>query len=108
MKMKKFIKDASIIVLGLLTLFWGFVTWAALTPDEDYHHCESGQMEWNAFQCAMAFAISLLFFVLNVIIQKINLKKLLSSLLWIVVLGVIILAFMLFYIGINAIPVGGE
>lgn len=106
--MKKFIKNASILVLGLLTLFWGLVTWAALTPDEEYHHCESGQMEWSAFQCAMAFAISLLLFVLNVIIQKINLKKLLSSIFWIVVIGVIIFAFMLFYIGINAIPIGEE
>ena len=93
-EMKKFIKDASIIALGLFTLFWGFVTWAALTPDEEYHHCESGQVEWSAFQCAITFAISLLFFVLSVIPQKINLKKLLLSILWIVLLGVIILAIM--------------
>ena len=108
MKMKKFIKDTSIIVLGLITLYWGLVTWAALTPDEGYHHCESGQEEWSAFQCAMAFVISLLFFVLNVIIQKISMKKLLSSILWIVAIGVFLLFILFYYIGINAIPTGGE
>ena len=60
--MKRFIKYASRIVLGLLTVFWGLVTWVALNPDEEYHHCESGQEEWSALQCAMAFAISLIIF----------------------------------------------
>ena len=103
--MKKFIKDASIIVLGLITLFLGLITWGALTPDEDYHYCESGQEEWSAFQIAMFFAISLLLFVLNIIIQKISMKKLLSLILWIVAIGVVLLVILFFYIGIYAIPV---
>ena len=76
--MKKFIKDAITIVLGLITLFWGMMTRAAMIPDEEYHHCESGKEEWSVYQFVICFAISLLFFVLNVIIQKIGFKKLLS------------------------------
>ena len=106
--MNKSIKYTSTIVLGLITLFWGFMTWAALTLDEEYHHCESGQEEWSTFQFAMAFAISLLFFTLNVIIQKINMKMLLSSIIWIVAIGVVLLFLLFLYIGINAIPIGGE
>lgn len=102
MRIKKFIKDASIIVLGLVTLFSGLLTLAAQTPDDDYHHCESGQEEWSVFQCGIAFAISLLLFVLIFIKQKINLKKLISLILWIAAIAVFLLALLLFYIGINA------
>lgn len=106
--MKKFIKDASIIVLGLITLFLGLISLAAQIPDENYHNCESGQDEWSAFQFVMFFAISLLIFVLNIIIQKINIKKLLSLFLWIVAIGAILLFWLFCYIGIYAIPPGGE
>lgn len=44
---KKIIKYTSRIVLGLFTLFWGFVTWAFLTPMEGYYHCEAGQEEMS-------------------------------------------------------------
>lgn len=42
---KKIIKYTGRIVWGLITLFLGLVTWAALTPMEGYHHCEAGQEE---------------------------------------------------------------
>ena len=45
MMKKKNIKYTSRIVLGLLTIFCGLVTWAALIPMEGYHHCEAGQEE---------------------------------------------------------------
>ena len=60
--MKKFIKYTSRTVLGLFTIFLGLVIWGALTPDESYHHCESGQEEWSVLQGAMVFAISLIIF----------------------------------------------
>ena len=44
---KRIVKYASRIVLGLFTLFWGLITYAALTPVEGYHHCEAGQEELN-------------------------------------------------------------
>jgi len=106
--MKKFIKDAITIVLGLITLFWGMMTRAAMIPDEEYHHCESGKEEWSVYQFVICFAISLLFFVLNVIIQKIGFKKLLSLIFWIIAIGVVLFFLLILYMGIYAIPPGGE
>lgn len=106
--MKKFIKDAITIVLGLITLFWGMLTRAAMIPDAESHHWESGQENWSVYQFAIIFAISLLFFVLNVIIQKIGFKKLLSLIFWIIAIGVVLFFLLILYMGIYAIPPGGE
>ena len=43
---------------------WGLVAWAALYPDEDYHHCESGQDEMSATTCVITACASLLMFCL--------------------------------------------
>ena len=59
---KKIIKYTSRIVLGLFTLFWGLVTWAALTPTEGYHHCEAGQEDWSPLTCALITIVSLITF----------------------------------------------
>lgn len=59
---KKIIKYTSRIVLGLFTLFWGLVTWAALTPMEGYHHCEAGQEDWSPLTCALIAIVSLIAF----------------------------------------------
>ena len=61
---KKVFKDTIRIVLGLFTLLWGLVAWAALYPDEDYHHCESGQDEMSATTCVIIACASLLMFCL--------------------------------------------
>ena len=62
--MKNFVKYTIRIVLGLFTLLWGLVAWAALYPDEDYHHCESGQDEMSATTCVIIACASLLMFCL--------------------------------------------
>ena len=59
---KKIIKYTSRIVWGLLTLFWGFVTWVAYNPDESYHHCEAGQEDWSPLTCALIAVASLIVF----------------------------------------------
>ncbi len=46
---KKLFKYTIRIVLGLFTLLWGLAAWAALYPDEDYHHCE-GMLPWISEQ----------------------------------------------------------
>ena len=61
---KKVFKDTIRIVLGLFTLLWGPVAWAALYPDEDYHHCEFGQDEMSATTCVIIACASLLMFCL--------------------------------------------
>lgn len=100
--MKKFIKDAITIVLGLITLFWGMLTRAAMIPDAESHHWESGQENWSVYQFAIIFAISLLLFVLNVILQKIGIKKLLSLIFWIFAIGILSLFLLFMYIGFHA------
>ncbi len=102
MSMKKFIKDAITIVLGLITLFWGMLTRAAMIPDAESHHWESGQENWSVYQFAIIFAISLLLFVLNVILQKIGIKKLLSLIFWIFAIGILSLFLLFMYIGFHA------
>ena len=62
--MKKFIKHTSRIVLCLLTILWGLVTYYALTPDESYHHCEAGQNDGNPIYVALIAIASLLVFCL--------------------------------------------
>ena len=59
---KKLFKYTIRIVLGLFTLLWGLVAWAALYPDEDYHHCESGQEEMSPLTCALIAVASLIAF----------------------------------------------
>ena len=61
---KKLFKYTIRIVSGLFTLLWGLVAWAALYPDEDYHHCESGQDEMSATTCVIIACASLLMFCL--------------------------------------------
>ena len=61
---KIFSKYTIRIVLGLFTLLWGLAAWAALYPDEDYHHCESGQDEMSATTCVIIACASLLMFCL--------------------------------------------
>lgn len=61
---KKLFKYTIRIVLGLFTLLWGLGAWAALYPDEDYHHCESGQDEMSATTCVITACASLLMFCL--------------------------------------------
>jgi hypothetical protein len=61
---KKLFKYTIRIVSGLFTLLWGLVPWAALYPDEDYHHCESGQDEMSATTCVIIACASLLMFCL--------------------------------------------
>ena len=61
---KKLFKYTIRIVLGLFTLLWGLVAWAALYPDESYHHCESGQEEMSATTCVIIACASLLMFCL--------------------------------------------
>ena len=60
--MKKFIKYASRIVLGLFTIFWGLATYVAYTPDESYHHCEAGQNDGDPIYVALIAIASLLIF----------------------------------------------
>lgn len=62
---KKVFKYTIRIVLGLFTLFWGLATWAALYPDENYHHCESGQEELSAATCALITISSLVVFCIT-------------------------------------------
>jgi len=50
---KRIIKYTSRIVLGLFTLFWGLITYVALTPMEGYHHCEAGQEELSPIHCVI-------------------------------------------------------
>ena len=61
---KKLFKYTIRIVLGLFTLLWGLVAWAALYPDESYHHCESEQEEMSATTCVIIVCASLLMFCL--------------------------------------------
>ena len=58
----KIIKYTSRIVWGLLTLFWGFVTWVAYNPDEGYHHCEAGQEEMSPIYGVIITVASLMAF----------------------------------------------
>ena len=44
---RKIFKYTIRIILGLLTLFWGLATWAALTPMEEYP-CEGEQESMGA------------------------------------------------------------
>ena len=60
---KNFFKYTIRIVSGLFTLLWGLVAWAALYPDEDYHHCESGQDEMSATTLTHPLIVLLLFLV---------------------------------------------
>ena len=59
--MKKLVKYTSRIVLGLMTVFWGFATYGAFFPDESYHHCESGQKDMSPMSCLL---LTILFLVL--------------------------------------------
>ena len=59
---KKIIKYTSRIVWGILTLFWGLVTWGAYNPDEGYHHCEAGQEEMNPIYGVIITIASLIAF----------------------------------------------
>jgi hypothetical protein len=61
--MKKFIKYASRIVLGLFTIFWGLATYIAYTQDESYHHCEAGQNDGNPISVALIAVTSLIVFL---------------------------------------------
>lgn len=57
---KKDIKYIILIVLSLFTIFWGLMTWLALTPDESYHHCESGQSELSPLTSALITLVTLI------------------------------------------------
>ena len=59
---KKLFKYTIRIVSGLFTLLWGLGTWAALYPDESYHHCESGQEEMSATTCVILMGGALVVF----------------------------------------------
>ena len=61
-KMKKKIFKYTIrIVLGFFTLFWGFATWAVLTPMEECP-CEGEQDAMYAIIYALIATISLITF----------------------------------------------
>ena len=59
---KKIFKYTIRIVLGLLTLVWGFATWAVLTPMEECP-CEGEQDAMYAIIYALIATISLITFV---------------------------------------------
>jgi hypothetical protein len=59
---KKIIKYVSTIVLGLVTLFWGLVTYVAFLPPMEEYPCEVGQEEWSATTCALMTVASLITF----------------------------------------------
>ena len=59
---KKIIKYISRLSFGLITIFWGLIAWAALTPMEGYHHCEAGQEEMSPLICALIAFVSLIAF----------------------------------------------
>lgn len=56
---KKIFKYAIIIILGLLTLFWGLATWAVLTPMDEYP-CEGEQDAMGATTYALIAIASLI------------------------------------------------
>lgn len=60
---KKLFKYTIRIVLGLFTLLWGLVAWAALYPDEDYHHCEAGQKDADPIYALLLAVVSLILFI---------------------------------------------
>ncbi len=59
---KKIIKYTGRIVWGLITLFWGFITLGALFPDNSFHHCETGQEDFNPIYGVIITFILLIFF----------------------------------------------
>lgn len=60
--MKRFVKYTSRIIIGVLVLFMGLLTYYAYTPDESYHHCEAEQNDGNPIYVAFIAIASLLVF----------------------------------------------
>jgi membrane protease YdiL (CAAX protease family) len=59
---KKIIKYVSTIVLGLVTLFWGLVTYVAFLPPMEEYPCEAGQEDLSPIYCAIiTFAAMIVF-----------------------------------------------
>ena len=59
---KKIIKYTSRIVWGLLTLFWGLVTWVTFLPPMDEYPCEAGQEEMSPIYGVVITIVSLIAF----------------------------------------------
>lgn len=59
--MNKLIKYGSRVVLGLLTIFWGLVTYCALTPMDEYP-CEAGQEDMSPHWGVLITAVLLVTF----------------------------------------------
>lgn len=53
---RKIFKYTIRTVFGFFAFFWVIATWAALCPDESYHHCESGEEEMSNTTCIL-FAV---------------------------------------------------
>ena len=60
--MKKVIKYLSRIVLGIITILWGLLTYLAFTPMEGYHHCEAGEEECSLLQIVLILVVLIFFF----------------------------------------------